>query len=214
MKRRALFGSVLLVLLVLTARNAAEILVVRDPLPARADAIVILAGSPPDRALEAADLYATGIAERILVTREARLAELDVLAARGVRLPESSDVTVDLLIKLGVPLRAIEVLPRRTSSTLAEARVIASWACGRARSLVLVTSPSHTRRAGMIVRAALGPTVEVSVRPATMASFPTRSWWRHRRAAKAVALEWQKLLAYLLVDQWRLEPCRRPVSRR
>src|SRR5207244_4138392 len=36
---------------------AGRVLVVADPLPPRADAIVVLAGSVSDRALEAADLY-------------------------------------------------------------------------------------------------------------------------------------------------------------
>src|SRR5438034_845224 len=51
---------------------AGRVLVVADPLPPRADAIVILAGSVPDRALAAADLYRAGLAPRVLVARPAR----------------------------------------------------------------------------------------------------------------------------------------------
>ncbi|HEY3186399.1 MAG TPA: hypothetical protein VGJ70_02920, partial [Solirubrobacteraceae bacterium] len=50
--------------------GAGRALVVADPLPAHADAIVVMAGSIADRVLEAADLYRAGIAPRIVVTRE------------------------------------------------------------------------------------------------------------------------------------------------
>src|SRR5438876_613593 len=43
---------------------AGRMLVVADPLPPRADAIVILGGSIPDRTLAAADLYRAGLAPR------------------------------------------------------------------------------------------------------------------------------------------------------
>ena len=48
------------------AHFAGRLLVVADPLPARADAIVIMAGSVPDRVLEVADLYQAGLAPLIV----------------------------------------------------------------------------------------------------------------------------------------------------
>ena len=64
---------------------------------------------------------------------------------------------------LGVPPGAIESVPRRAHSTTTEARAIARWACGRGlRRLVVVTSPTHTRRARLILRQALGPDVALS----------------------------------------------------
>src|SRR2546422_8107228 len=76
-----------------TLLAAGRALVVADPLPPRADAIVILAGSVPDRVLEAADLYRAGVAPRVVVTRE-RLRRGDAaLRARGVRLPEGDELT-------------------------------------------------------------------------------------------------------------------------
>ena len=59
--RAALGVAVVLAALVAVALlGAGRLLVVADPLPPRADAIVILAGSVPDRTLEAADLYRAG----------------------------------------------------------------------------------------------------------------------------------------------------------
>jgi uncharacterized SAM-binding protein YcdF (DUF218 family) len=187
---------------------AGRVLVVADPLPARADAIVVLAGSVPDRTLEAVDLYRAGIAPRIVVTRE-RIRRGDAaLRARGVRLPEGDDLTLVALGQLRVPATAIVVLRRRANSTEQEARTIARWACARhVRRLVVVTSRAHTRRARLILRQALGPQVEVAVRPSRYDPFAAARWWRVRRDAKIVLSEWEKLAHYWLGEYWTIRPC-------
>src|SRR6266404_4668335 len=84
--RRALVAIVVLAvaLAVVALAFAGRLLVVTDPLPASADAIVVLAGSIPTRVLEAGDLYRSGLAPRVVVTRE-RLPRGDaVLRARRV----------------------------------------------------------------------------------------------------------------------------------
>src|SRR5213078_5223900 len=101
---------------------AGRVLVVADPLPPRADAIVILAGSVPDRTLAAADLYRAGLAPRVVVTRERLPRGQAALRARGVRLPEGDELTVKALRELGVPPGAILLLRRRAVSTESEAR--------------------------------------------------------------------------------------------
>src|SRR5437762_12722014 len=108
---------------------AGRMLVVADPLPPRADAIVILAGSVPDRALAAADLYRAGLAPRVVVTRERAGTGQAALHARGVRLPEEAELSVMVLRGLEVPSQAIVVHRRRAVSTESEARTIARWAC-------------------------------------------------------------------------------------
>src|SRR5947207_13931534 len=92
---------------------AGRMLVVAAPLPPRADAIVILAGSIPDRTLAAADLYRAGLAPRVVVTREVARTGQAALDARGVPLPEDDEPTVTALRRPGVPSRAILVPPPR-----------------------------------------------------------------------------------------------------
>jgi uncharacterized SAM-binding protein YcdF (DUF218 family) len=187
---------------------AGRALVVADPLPQSADAIVILAGSIRDRALEAAALYRAGIAPRIVVTREALPSGQTALAAMGVELPEADALTRTALMGLGVPPRAIVTLRRRAQSTATEARTIARWACRHGmRSLVVVTSPSHTRRARLVLGRSLGPTIALAVRPARADAFASRRWLHVRRDAKVVLSEWQKLANHWLVERWILEPC-------
>src|SRR5690348_4890134 len=145
-------GVVVAPLAVAAATGAAlalggRLLVVADPLPVRADAIVMLAGSIPDRVLETAELYRSGVAPRVVVTRERSRPGDAALRARGVRLPEPDEMSITALERLGVPADAIVRLRRRTHSTESEAATIARWACTtRIRRLVVVTSRAHTRR--------------------------------------------------------------------
>jgi len=96
---RAVWAGIAVVLAagVATLLLAGRLLVVSDPLPPRADAIVVLAGSIPDRVLEAADLYRTGIAPRIIADCKSRLeaivtflAVLDLLKTEDLRAEQSS----------------------------------------------------------------------------------------------------------------------------
>ena len=191
-----------------------RLLVVSDPLPARADAIVVMAGSIADRVLEAADLYRSGVAPRVVVTRERLPRGEMALRARGVRLPESDEQTLAALHALGVPPSATIVLPRRARSTDSEARTIAHWACARARSLVVVTSRYHSRRARMILRQALAPEMQLALRASRYDPFDAARWWNDRRDAKAVLSELEKLTHFWTREHWLLEPCRlRPEAR-
>jgi uncharacterized SAM-binding protein YcdF (DUF218 family) len=188
--------------------SAGRWLVVRDPLPARADAIVIMAGGIGDRSLEAADLYRAGVAPKVVVTRERIDGGTLRLRARGVRLPESHDLLRLALESLGVPASAIVDLHRRNRSTESEARTIARWACAhRVTTLVVVTSRSHSRRARMILARALGPGIRLSMQPSRHDTFAASRWWRVRHAAKTVLSEYQKLANHWLGERWRMEPC-------
>src|SRR6266699_2857355 len=186
--RAALGVAVVLAALVAVALlSAGRVLVVADPLPPRADAIVILAGSVPDRTLEAADLYRAGLAPRVVVTRERLPRGQAAMRARGVRLPEGDELTVTALRELGVPPGAIVVLARRGVSTESEARTIARWACARRlRGIIVVTSRAHSRRARLILRQALGAGIALAIRPSRYDAFAAARWWHVRRDAKLI----------------------------
>jgi uncharacterized SAM-binding protein YcdF (DUF218 family) len=189
--------------------GAGEFLVVSDPLPAHADAIVILAGSPPARLLEATELYRSGLAPRIVLTRERRPPATVALARRGVPVDDPDTLAQSHLIALGIPAEAITILNGRAYSTTSEAQLIARWGCrSHIRSLVVVTSPSHTRRARLILRRLVAPGTTLAVRPAPADFFPRRRWWRSRRSSKLVLSEYEKLANYWLSERWRLRPCR------
>lgn len=192
----------------LVGRLAGRFLVVSDPLPVHADAIVIVAGSMPDRTLEAIDLYRAGVAPRIVVTREKLPRGEWLLRARGVRFPESDERTLAALAQLGVPPAAVIHLRRRNHSTESEARTVARWACRRhVGRLVAVTSRPHSRRLKLIFARALGPGVALTVRPTRYDPFAPGRWWRIRRDAKLVLTEYVKLAHYWLEERWQIHPC-------
>jgi uncharacterized SAM-binding protein YcdF (DUF218 family) len=188
--------------------GAGEFLVVADPLPKHADAVVILAGSPPARLLEAAELYRSGLAPRIVLTRERRPPATVALARRGVPVDDPDVLARSHLIALDIPAEAITTLNGRAYSTTSEAKLITRWACrSHIQSLVVVTSPSHTRRARLILRRLVAPGTALTVRPARADFFPRQRWWRSRRSSKLVLSEYEKLVNYWLSERWRLRPC-------
>ena len=212
--RAGLAGASFVVLCLLAIRlfvlpGIGRFLVVSDPLPMRADAIVVLAGAPDERLADAAHLFGRGLAPLVVLTRERRPTGAIALDRSGVRLPETHDLSWDALRALGVPDDRIVTLRRRASSTSSEALVIARHACRHGlRRLIVVTSPSHTRRSRLILRRALPADADLSLRPASAAYFPASRWWRRRHVAKHVLFEYQKLLNFWLRERWAIEPCR------
>jgi uncharacterized SAM-binding protein YcdF (DUF218 family) len=96
----------LAVLCVVAVRGAGRFLVIADPLPPHAGAIVMLAGSPSDRSLEAARLYRAGLAPIVVLTRPQLPRGAPALRGQGVFLPEEHELETRALGALGVPADA------------------------------------------------------------------------------------------------------------
>jgi uncharacterized SAM-binding protein YcdF (DUF218 family) len=187
-------------------RAAGRFLVEDDP-PQHADAIVVLSGSYPDRILEAVALYREGWAPHIILCRELENAGFRKLRDLGVRVPRVFELNRMVAEQLGVPADAISVLERPAGSTSSEAEVVLAYVLQRGfRSILLVTSKYHSARAGRIYRHLARGRVAVIVRPARDDDFEPEGWWRDRASARRVAIEYQKLLAFLFVDRWRGSP--------
>ena len=140
-------------------------LVVRDPLPERADAIVVIGGDhKPERVALAVDLYRNGVAPVVLIS-----AGVEVL--EGGRTMREAEVMIRQAMELGLPADAIliedwsQTTVGNATETLAFAHRL-GW-----RSIVLVTSSYHSRRAGGLFHALLDD-VAVSVQPAPQAGCP------------------------------------------
>jgi uncharacterized SAM-binding protein YcdF (DUF218 family) len=89
------------------------------------------------------------------------------------------------------------VVDGNVDSTAEEADVLRSFLEARGwRSVIVVTSDYHTRRARMIWRAALAhaqPPFRLAVLGAPSKEFEPRGWWRNRLWAKTWLLEFTKL---------------------
>jgi len=193
---------VLVIALALSAYAFAHIglyLTKEDPLRT-ADAIAVLAGTRMDRALEAADLYQSGYAPRIVITRQKEERSFTVLAARGIPLAPDADVTRDVLRQLGVPAEAIIIPGAIHDNTAQEAQTLRQLAASnRWRTLIVVTSKYHLRRAGFALRRELKDSgTEVMMHGTRYDEVNPDRWWTSRTDWRWVITEGGKLVTYEL----------------
>jgi len=184
-------------------KHVGSYLIVEHP-PKKADLIVCLMGGPVERGLEAADLYKMGLAPYIFIGREELPDGIETLNERGVRFPESRDLLIMMFEKLGVPGSACLVSDNFAGSTMEEAKVIRDFVLEKGfRSLIMVTSPTHTRRAWLTFENVFEKDdVEVLMAPSRHTKFKPDDWWKTRRYAKEVIVEYQKLIYYTFKYFW------------
>jgi uncharacterized SAM-binding protein YcdF (DUF218 family) len=164
-----------------------------DP-PEPADAIVVLGGGfsrPP----YGADLYRAGLAPQVWLARIRPEEHEAPLRKLGVPLHPETELNRAILLKKGVPAEAIRLYGRDINSTLDEADALAREMGGRGRTVLLVTSRYHARRARLIFRGRL-PGSRVIVCPTPYETFDRR-WWRRKNLTLAAVTETCKLLNYL-----------------
>lgn len=182
---------------------------VKDEVPAHADALVILMGNFPDRVLQAFDLWSSGEAERIIIVNESMGAYRD-LKERGVNIISQTEQAKKSCIALGIPVDKITVLPGDARSTLTEALIIRDYLQQNVGidTIVLVSSPSHMRRASLIFNRALRnleQPVFVGCSPSLYSDFNANGWWTHKEDIQAVLSELLKIMSFRLVEQWGLK---------
>lgn len=185
----------------------ADRFLVREDELVKADALVMLMGTVADRVLQTSDLYHAGLAPWIILVEENMTAG-DSLRSRGVQVITSAEVCKAYFHDLGIPEEAISVLPGKTKSTLEEAQVIARYLrSGKPMErVIVVSSPSHTRRASLIFRKTFkneGLSTEVLVSPASRYQKQhEKPWWRRKEGIQGVSSEYIKIMSYFLIEQF------------
>ena len=166
----------------------------------KADAIVVMAGTPMTRPLEAADLYLAGYAPTIVMTRPTPEGGERALAARGIPFDEDVQRARSVFLKLGIPEAAILIPPKIHDSTAAEAITIRELAGRhRWRRVIVVSSHYHLRRTAFAFGRELGESnVEVMMRGSRYDGLQPERWWRTRSDIRTIIPEVPKLIAYLL----------------
>ena len=175
---------------------------VKDDATQPADAMVILMGSVSDRVQEAFDVYEDGYTQLVILP-EPRRGDNALQQEKGIRIPINIDIAHNVLLELGVRNEHIIVLPFGTSSTKDEAVAVRTYLENHSdiRSVILVTSASHSRRASMIFRREfrkLDHDVEIISRPSRYSFFQARRWYRDRQSTKAVLHEYISTAAWFL----------------
>jgi uncharacterized SAM-binding protein YcdF (DUF218 family) len=185
---------------VLVAWLAARFLIVNTPLN-RADVIVVLSGSAvyKERTQRAADYYREGLANRILLTNDNQRGEWSSSEQRN---PFFHERAVNNLLLLGVPAERVEVISQPVNNTYDEAEVLREYAqAHRLRSLLIVTSAYHSRRAlWTLSRVFAGTGIEISLQSVeTGEQTPSPlTWWLHVRGWRMVIGEYVKNVYYRL----------------
>lgn len=176
-----------------------------DDAPIKADVIVVLAGRY-ERAMHAADLYRAGYAPTVVLSEAVPDPSAQRLASLGIRLPAALDIQHQVLLAKKVPADHIAVLGAPALSTVDEAEAIAHRFGQAGRRLIVVTSPSHVRRARLILeRALVGRGVELVVSATPYDPLPG-NWWESQDAAREVLLEWTKIFFYQAGGRFRATP--------
>lgn len=161
-------------------RFMAESWVVDEP-AAHADAIVVLGDDNfyADRATHAAELFRQGVAP--------------VVVASGRRLRPNAGISELMqhdLIERGVPKEKIIAFSQDADGTREEAQAVAKLAGEHHwKSVVIVTSNYHTRRARYIFQKAFPKSIAVSVASARDGDFDAERWWEKRKSIKLFARE-------------------------
>ncbi|WP_421902573.1 YdcF family protein [Maridesulfovibrio sp.] len=162
----------------------------------KADAIVVLGGHYY-RPVYAADLYNKGYAPLILASKPVVTPEIEAVRELDIYFPYQWELFRDVLLKKGVPADKIDFFGKANISTLDEAEKLKAKLPPQIKSIILVTSPMHTRRAGIIFREILPPDVKVIVVGTPYEITPDK-WWTNFRAAPFVLLEVAKTIYYEL----------------
>lgn len=182
----------------LVAWMAACWLVVRAP-PERADALLVLSGAADyrERAEWAARLFREGRAPKIVLTNDGLRGGWSSAEQRN---PFFYERAREELLRAGVPEESIEVWPEVVSSTFEEARQARRLAEQRGtRSLLVVTSPFHTRRALWTLRRVFrGSNIAVGIDAPPEQAGACAKWWLGASGWRSVGGEYAKLAYYRL----------------
>lgn len=177
-KRRIVLGlaGVMLLGAVVVLLCIGRWLVVEDPLE-KAQAIVILSGHMPLRAMEASKLYREGYAPKVWLTHSTEPGA--TLEAMGISYAGEDFYDLHVLIHEGVPEGDIRLLEPPIINTADELAAISkALDAEKGTTVIIVTSKVHTRRVRILwnrLAAGRGRTI---IRAASDDPFEPGKWWR------------------------------------
>jgi uncharacterized SAM-binding protein YcdF (DUF218 family) len=168
-------------------RGAGRWLVREDPL-AKADEIVVLSGSMPERAEEAGRIFQMGYAPDIWVSvPDSPRAQL---ATMGIPYSGEDDYNRAILIHDGVPAAEVKAFAHPIMDTENEIEEVSGQMRRDGKtSAIVVTSPQHTRRVRLLWNKIAGGGLRLIVRGAPQDPFDADHWWRNTRDTFAVVRE-------------------------
>jgi uncharacterized SAM-binding protein YcdF (DUF218 family) len=189
-------GFILLAAWELLAWGAARFLIVKADLQ-RADALVVMSGASNyvERTRWAARLFKEGRAPRVILTNDNTRGKWSRSEERN---PFFVERAAEELRLAGVPVEKIEVLPQAVDSTYSESVLLRDYATKTGlRSMLVVTSPYHSRRALWTLRRVFDDTdiqIGLDAPPPGEQSAHAALWWLTPDGWREVAGEYLKFI--------------------
>jgi uncharacterized SAM-binding protein YcdF (DUF218 family) len=187
----AAMAGIVVIFVVLS--HAGATLVIDRPSPA--DAILVLSGDYQGRMPRAIELYKQGYAKQIVVDEDgSRKYYGQTLADRRRAELAAADPTID-----------VKVCPVLGATTSAESNDVARCLEDlKVKSVLIVTSDFHTRRALSIMRFRM-PFILWSV-AASKSDYDSKHWWEHGGSAETLLEEWVSLVYWTTFEQHTEKP--------
>lgn len=175
-------------------------LVVADPLPESPAELVLPLAGDLERTFYAAALCRARRAEGVLLT--------NLPLATQIAQDHHLQQVRSILSGAGVPESLVSIVPEASKTTFEELERVREYLENTSiNSLLVVTSPWHTRRARLNLRAAFrGSKIRVSISPVPQdaappnlrSSYDPQAWWQDADTFKIVTSEYLKLVAYVV----------------
>lgn len=158
---------------------------VESTTPAPADCLFVLAGDfRGQRIVKAADLYRQGMARQIFISGPA-----------GAFDQTEDELAIPFAKRRGYSDVPFVGLPNRANSTVSEAKELhPKLQAAGCKSVLVVTSDFHTKRAGRILRR-IWTDLDVRMTAAPSEDFDAEKWWTSRTYQKTLYMEWSKTFA-------------------
>ncbi|TBR20605.1 hypothetical protein EPO15_12665 [bacterium] len=163
-----------------------------EPVPS--DFLVVLAGDF-SRPFAGAELYKQGVSDAVWYSKPWRPFGLEEVLRKGLKAPTEEEIDKAIFLSQGVPEGALRLYGDLVISTFAEARAFKAAAKPEGKTVMVVTSRFHARRAKLIFSTVLRDST-VRVYGAKDPDF-TRRWWTSQPMAYAAILESCKLAYWL-----------------
>ena len=194
MRKLAVALALLILLGGFALSRAGSSLSVSDPIQP-ADAIVVINGRVPYRAMKGADLYKQHLAPEVWLTMGNRNKAEVEMEQLGVHPILEHTYSQQVLEKLGVPATVIHIVPGRNNNTATEMKTIAGFARQQhAKRLILVTSSYHSRRVRSLWHQVADNNPPAIVQYTDEEPFNAGRWWMDTADAWTVSREWFGLL--------------------
>jgi uncharacterized SAM-binding protein YcdF (DUF218 family) len=165
----------------------------KQDVPEKADAMIVLSGNAFDRGNEGARLYRAGFTPRIICPG-GNLEYLFVIVGDSIY---ESDMCKKNIAKNGVPDSLITAIHYGTSTAEEADTILGYCRVHHLKKILVVSSLFHTRRAGNVYKKRFSKEgITVLMRGAHDSIYDEQHWWQSEYGLIALNNEYVKLLYY------------------